>query len=97
MKTILFLIASSILSFKVITQDGKVAIWDKYCAKLQDGKIIVMTDGAELTSDVTLENGATIRMDGTVIKPNGTKIVLEDGECIDKDGKMIEPKLNKKK
>lgn len=97
MKTIFFLIAGSILSFLVIAQDITTEpLWQKYCAKLKDGKMIVMTDGMELTSDVTLNNGTTIKTDGTVIKSDGTKIILEDGDCVDKDGKMVEPYVDKK-
>lgn len=96
MKTILILIISSILSLHLIAQDSKAAPWAEYCAKLRDGKIIVLADGAGLTSDVTLENGTIIRADGTVIKPDGTKLVLKDGECMDGDTKTIEPKRSLK-
>lgn len=96
MKRIFFLIVVSVLAFYVIAHNTENILVDKYCAKLKDGITIVMADGIKLTSDVTLENGTTIRTDGTILKTDGTKIVLQDEECVDKDGKMIDSRFNQK-
>ncbi len=81
------------LSFHVIAQDSKTP-WNQYCAQLQDGKVIVISDGIKLISDVTLDNGVKISADGAIIKIDGTKIVLQNGDCVDKEGKMTESKFN---
>jgi len=63
---------------------------DKYCAKLKDGKIVVMYQGSALTSDVTLENGIQIKTDGVILRKDGTRNTLSEGECVDKEGKLVE-------
>lgn len=63
---------------------------DKYCAKLQDGKVVVMHDKANMASNVTLENGTVIRTDGTVIKKDGKQFTLKAGECVNKDGELVQ-------
>jgi|GEM_PF-1446747 len=61
---------------------------DKYCAKLRDGRLIVLHQGQEVTAEVTLENGTVIKPDGTVIKKDGTRVVLRDGECVSVEGEI---------
>lgn len=70
---------------------------DQYCAKLRDGKLVIMHDGILLTADVTLKNGTQIKVDGTIVKPDGGTIALKDGECVDKDGVSPEKKPKKRR
>ncbi len=58
---------------------------DKYCAKLIDGKLIVVNNGEQLTNDVKLADGTILHPDGNMVKPDGTSSMLKDGECIRKD------------
>jgi|SRR5882757_172634 len=68
---------------------------DKYCAKLKDGKKTIMHEGTAITSEVTLNNGARIQLDGTIIKSDGSTTMLQEGECISKDG-VIATEMHKK-
>ena len=65
----------------------------QYCAKLRDGKMIVMHQGKELTGDVFLTNGATVKPDGTVITRDGVRTRLNDGDCIDINGNITRGKV----
>ncbi len=96
MKTIMTLITASMLSINAIA-GNPTEHTDKYCAKMKDGKKVIMHEGSALKTDVTLNNGAKVKMDGTVIKADGTTLMLKEGECIGLDGTIIEEKMNKKK
>lgn len=61
---------------------------NQYCAKMKDGKLVVMHDGKPITGDIFLKNGTTIKPDGTVITKEGVRSVLKEGSCIDADGKI---------
>lgn len=91
MKTFLLVLVVSLFALQGVfntpqSDDGR------YCAKLRDGKLIIMYEGTVVTGDVTLENGTQIKTDGSVVKPDGETIVLKDGECIDKKGISEEKK-----
>lgn len=68
----------------VLIQDNP----NQYCAKMKDGKLVVMHEGKAITGDVFLKNGTTIKPDGTVITKEGVRTVLKEGSCIDADGKI---------
>jgi hypothetical protein len=97
MKAIIFLTAG-MLSLNAIagTMGSDDHMGDKYCAKMKDGKMVVMKGDTEVMNDVTLANGTKIKKDGTVIKKDGSMMVLKEGECVDKDGKMPEMKSKTK-
>jgi hypothetical protein len=71
---------------------------NKYCAKMKDGKLVVMHEGIAIISNATLKNGVMIKPDGMVTKKDGSTMMLKEGECIDKDGNMMmeEKKMNEK-
>jgi hypothetical protein len=85
MKTLFFIVAAGILSLNAI-EDLPNKIANKYCAEMKDGVLTVTNDGAAITSDITLANGAVIKTDGTVNMKDGSKIVLHEGDCVDADG-----------
>ena len=87
-------IALALISVSLLAGNGepKKKHGDKYCAKLKDGKVVVMHQENILTSDVTLGNGTQIKTDGTVIKKDGSRIVMSEGDCVDKEGKLEKPK-----
>lgn len=58
----------------------------QYCAQMRDGKMIVLFEGKEITGDVFLKNGSTIKPDGTVISKDGVRFSLKEGQCIDQNG-----------
>jgi hypothetical protein len=66
---------------------------DQYCAKMRDGKMIVIHEGKEIGADVFLTNGTTVKPDGTVISKEGVRINLSEGQCIDANGKLQGDKL----
>jgi hypothetical protein len=70
---------------------------DNYCAKLRDGKLVMMHDGEVMTADVTLQNGTQIKTDGSIIKQDGGTIVLKDGECVNKKGRVEDGHPKQKK
>src|SRR4051812_47113764 len=91
-KTMISLMALSIFSLNVIAMDGepsKKEHPDKYCAKMKDGKLAVMHENMEMTSEVTLSNGTKVHPDGTITKKDGSKTMLKEGQCVDMDGKVM--------
>ncbi|MBI2268963.1 MAG: hypothetical protein HYU69_01245 [Bacteroidetes bacterium] len=92
MKTKLFLIAAIIFSISVSAENS---FKHEYCAKLKDGILTVTHEGTPITSDITLANGTTIKIDGTVIQKDGSTVMLKEGECINKDGKIMKEKKEK--
>ena len=89
MKIIAFLLFTSVLFYYVPKTSIVYETMDKYCAKLKDGKLVVMHDGTIVTEEVKLNDGSKIQPDGSVIDKDGVKRFLKDGECIDKSGKTI--------
>jgi hypothetical protein len=90
------LLVTSLFTLQGVFSVNNRTTGDQYCAKLRDGKLIMMHEGVIMTGDVTLENGTQIKIDGSVIKPDGETIVLKDGECIDKKGITEEKKPKKR-
>lgn len=86
MKTLILTAAMALMSVgsfagNPVNNDG-----DKYCAKMKDGKMVIVHKGNPLTSEATLNNGAIVKPDGTVMMKDGTTVMLSDGECIHHDG-----------
>lgn len=96
MKTIITFIIALIFSINAVAGNPNNHP-DTYCAKIKDGKKVIMHDGYVLTSEVTLANGTKIQIDGTIIKKDGTKGTLKEGECISKEGVMTEEIAKKSK
>jgi hypothetical protein len=96
MKTIIVVMLASILSVYAIT-DTVLIHPEKYCAKMKDGKKVVMHEGKPITKEVVLTNGTRILVNGTIIRSDNTKDTLKVGECISKDGDIaLEMKKAKK-
>jgi hypothetical protein len=96
MKTIITLIVAGAVAMGTMKVNSE-GHGDKYCAKIRDGKKVVMHEGTQITADVTLDNGTVIRTDGTVVLQNGTRRTLQEGECIDKGGVISGEKDKKDK
>jgi uncharacterized protein YdeI (BOF family) len=66
-----------------------------YCfSTKEDGKRVVMSGDEEVTRDVKLSNGTTIKSDGSVTKKDGTKITLKENECVDLNGEIVDSRRN---
>ena len=88
MKTIFFIIAAGILSLNAI-DDLPNKFETNYCAEMRDGILTIVHDGTAINSDVTLANGTTIKINGTVILKDGSKISLSEGDCVDAEGILM--------
>lgn len=87
MKTIILLSLPSLIS--LMSLNGAAVFFtdsDKYCAKMMDGRLVVMHDGTIMLTEVRLANGTELKPDGSIISQDGKKSILKDGECIDKSG-----------
>lgn len=60
----------------------------QYCAQMRDGKMIVLFEGKEISGDVFLKNGTTVKPDGTIISKDGVRMNLKEGQCIDQFGSI---------
>jgi hypothetical protein len=53
-----------------------------------------MMEITALTSDVTLNNGCKVCMDGTVVSPKGHVMKLREGEMLSSTGTKMSPAAN---
>jgi len=98
MKTIVLLASACLLSLNMMVANiNPKGALNEYCAKMKDGKIVVMYKGKQLTTDATLDNGTVVKADGTVMKKDGTKMMLKEGECMNTDGTMDKKDMKDKK
>ncbi len=96
MKSVFILIGACFFSFSAMAGDDAMVYHPaKYCAKMKDGKLVVMHEGRQLAYEATLTNGTKIKTDGTIIKKDGSTVMLKNGECIDKEGKIMEEGTSK--
>ncbi len=91
------ILTACILSLNIMAGNGDPKDHDKYCAKVKDGKAVVMHDGTPISGTVTLTDGTQVMTDGTVVMRDGTKVMLKENECIDKDGKITKENQTKEK
>lgn len=82
---VVLVVVGGFFSFNVLNAEPGSGGGD-YCAKPQEGKMVVMHDGTAMDADITLNNGTQIKTDGTVIMKDGSQMMLEENECINKDG-----------
>ncbi|HEY1040847.1 MAG TPA: DUF6799 domain-containing protein [Bacteroidia bacterium] len=98
MKTVALILLTSLLFMfvpktSIVFGDNS----DKYCAKLTDGKLVVVHNGTTINAEVKLSDGSKVYPDGSIIDKDGAKRFLQNGECIDKNGKMTYPKMEEAK
>jgi len=94
-KTGILFLAAAVIAVAAI--GGGPGHPEKYCAKLKDGKLVVMHRGMEMTAEAVLGNGTRVMTDGTVVKKDGSRQLLKVGECVDKDGNIMQEKDAKDK
>jgi|ERR1051325_2052963 hypothetical protein len=58
------------------------------CLAMKNGKVVIMQNGKEtaLKKDTVLINGTKIKMNGLVIKKNGSKMMMKENECFNWEG-----------
>ena len=83
------------LSFTVIVislhvhaqgNDHKSGDANDYCIQSDGNKIYIIYQGITMMSDVVLDNGTTLKTDGTIITKSGKTTLLRIGQCINRDG-----------
>jgi hypothetical protein len=62
---------------------------DKYCAVLKGESLQMMAGEKEMTAEVILNNGGTLKPNGNILKKDGSITALKVGDCIDKDGNLV--------
>ncbi len=82
-----------------VTVSGEIPTWSTrivfedeplhYCAKMRDGRMVVIFEGKEISGDVFLRNGTTVKPDGTIITKDGVRFHLKEGQCIDQNGVLV--------
>ena len=104
MKKIALMIAAFVFTLSVSAQDkmdkmdkkgGKMMDHKmKDCVMMESGKMMVMKGGktADMTSDMTMSNGAMVSSDGKVTMKDGSTKMMKDGDCMYMDGKMTKMK-----
>lgn len=111
MKKLLSLLAITMISCSVFSQDTKTEKMDKKmdskmgkmakmkdCVMMSDGKMMVSKKGEMMVMDqkMTMPNGTMVMTDGTVKMKDGKTRMLKDGECVYMDGKMGMMKMDDK-
>ena len=80
---------SRLLDGELRKLDG-VPLSVKDSISLQSGKVIVQKDGSPLTvqpgQSVMMSDGTKVFGNGTVLKPDGTKVTLKEGEIVPVEG-----------
>lgn len=70
---------------------------ERYCAKLKDGRVVMVSGQREIFNDITLSNGTKIKTEGPVVeKKDGTTKTLKEGECVDAQGNLVKTKSDDK-
>jgi hypothetical protein len=89
MKTLIKTLVVTVIGLSFIST-GFAGDKTKDCVHMKDGKMMMMKDGQDMAmdKDMTMENGAKVMTDGTVIKKNGKKKTMKDGDMMTMDGKM---------
>lgn len=70
---------------------------EQYCAKVKDGRIVMVSGQREISNDITLANGTKIKPAGPIVeKKDGTTKTLKEGECVDAQGNIVKSKSDDK-
>ena len=60
------------------------------CAEMQDSMLVMMKDSEPLMQDLVFENGIKVRVDGSVVYPDGLTTTLQAGQCVDNTGALLQ-------
>lgn len=68
-----------------------------FCGKLKGNRLVVVQESKVITKDVNLDNGVTIKRDGSVFRNKEKMFKLKDGDCINSNGDMATTGTEEKK
>ena len=90
MKKIILTIIVLALSLTIHAQSNNDKSGDdnNYCVQTGGNEIQIVHQGIVMVLDVVLDNGTTVKVDGTLITREGKRTLLRVGECINQDGTM---------
>ena len=90
MKKIVFTFITFAISLAIHAQSNNDKSGDdnNYCVQTGGNEIQIVHQGIIITVDVILDNGTTLKKDGTIITKDGKRTLLRVGECINQDGTM---------
>lgn len=60
-----------------------------FCGMQKGNRLVVVQENKVITKDVILDNGLTIKRDGSVFKNKEKMFKLKDGDCINSNGDMV--------
>ncbi len=83
-----FIVLSISLAVHAQSNDNKSGDDNNYYVQTGGNEIQVVHQGIIVILDVILDNGTTVKKDGTIITKDGKKTLLRVGECINQDGTM---------
>ena len=76
-------------------QDGKYGVTGRrdtaehYCVHTRgEGSFYFKIGASDMLSDVTLANGMILKINGTILQRDGSRIILKTGDCVDKQGRV---------
>jgi len=94
MKKLIGVLIVSLISFGAFSQGTSSKTITKDYFFMKDGKMMATKNGesVEMTNNVHLINGSTLKTDGTIEMSDGSTRTLKEGETVDLDGKISKPK-----
>lgn len=98
MKTLLKFAATACLSLALVSlTQAEEHMSKKDHIMMKDGKMMVQKDGkvTMLEGQMSLENGTTVKPDGTVTMKDGEMMVLKNGDAIDMMGMKMKHHMKK--
>lgn len=60
-----------------------------FCGMQKGNRLVVVQENKVITKDVILDNGLTVKRDGSVLKNKEKMFKLKDGDCINSNGDMV--------
>ena len=99
MKTLTSIFAIFIFSLGAFAQEydsyanNEIKITSTYCAMLNEGRMILISDGKIVNSDIEFLNGTTVKSNGILQKRDKSKVILQVGDCLDQNGNLIPPDI----
>jgi hypothetical protein len=76
------------LSIQAQSDNDKSGDDNNYCVQDCGNEIEIVHQGLVMVAPVILDNGTTVKTDGTIITKDGKMTLLKIGECINQDGTM---------
>ena len=85
---VLFIALTISLSIHAQSDTDKAGDDYNYCVRAGSNGVQLVHRGIVLIKKVVLDNGTTVKIDGTLITKDGKITLLRIGQCINQDGTM---------